>query len=605
MSAQETSNNRKLIINPEFKKQLLLLKSSANEELNIQISLDKMVSDKQYRLTVLTELDGLGSDALNELVTLLKHTPVYIKLASQEDPVENTPAPVAKKSPALLIFASLLLVVVVGLFVSWQNGYININAQHKDQPPLQVNKEAIQKAEPIATEPETVTIQTEPEPKADVVVAPIVTPVIAKKIITLPSVKREVALRLHGSNTVGEDLAPALLEAYLIEQGVEEMHWLQGDVAVERELQYIQNDKVYAIQLHAHGSSTGFKDLLADRADMSMSSRQIKAKEVEALKASKGDLSTSGHEYIIGLDGLAIIVNKNNPIERITSGVLAKIFSGEINNWKQLGGQNLAINLYARDENSGTWDTFNSLVLKANKKQLAKSSQRFESSSELSDSVAEDMAAIGFIGLPYVNNSKALAIAESQESAVIYPTRFTVSTEDYALSRRLYMYTPSSDNQMAQKFSQFVISASGQSVVEQVGLVSQNIKLEDAYTVKNAPQSYNNYAEVASRLSVNFRFESGSNEFDNKAKRDIKRLVDYLTEHRGRRIVLMGFSDSLGDPKMNISLSLVRASKLEKELNAYGLNVTAVEGFGEKLPIASNKSALGRSKNRRVEVWVF
>ena len=113
--------------------------------------------------------------------------------------------------------------------------------------------------------------------------------------------------------------------------------------------------------------------------------------------------------------------------------------------------------------------------------------------------------------------------------------------------------------------------------------------------MKNAPQTYNSYAEIASRLSVSFRFQSGSNEFDNKAQRDIKRLVDYLTEHNGRRIVLMGFSDSLGDAKMNESLSLVRASKLEKELNAYGLNITAVEGFGAKLPIAS-KSKRDRQK---------
>jgi phosphate transport system substrate-binding protein len=138
-----------------------------------------------------------------------------------------------------------------------------------------------------------------------------------------------------------------------------------------------------------------------------------------------------------------------------------------------------------------------------------------------------------------------------------------------------------------------------------VGLVSQNIKLEEAYRVKNAPKNYNKYAEIANRLSVNFRFESGSNELDNKAKRDIKRLVDYLTKHRGRRVVLMGFSDSLGDPQMNIKLSLVRASKLEKELNAYGLNATAVEGFGAHLPIGSNNTPMGRSKNRRVEVWVF
>ena len=75
MSQQDTAKNSKLIINPEFKKQLLLLKSTANAELNIQVSLDKMVSDKQYRLTVLSELDGLGSDEFNGLVRQINIPP--------------------------------------------------------------------------------------------------------------------------------------------------------------------------------------------------------------------------------------------------------------------------------------------------------------------------------------------------------------------------------------------------------------------------------------------------------------------------------------------------------------------------------------------------
>ena len=599
MSVQNSHKNSKLIINPAFKKQLLLLKSCANAELNIQISLEKMVSDKQYRLTVLFELDGLGSDEFNGLVRQLKHTPVYIKLATTEPANHNQqqpPSTVTKKLPLVTLFFSFLLVLAVAAFISWQNGYRIIDTTSPATALLVLSGKALLET----------TQGAQSVPLTTAIVAPIIieSPT-AKKAISLPSKKRNITLRLHGSNTVGESLAPALLEAYLRSQSVDQMLWIEGDVSVERELQYVQGGKVYAIELHAYGSTTGFKDLLNNKTDMSMSSRKIKTTEIENLREKWGDLSSSKQEFIIGLDGLAIIVNKNNPITSISNELLAKVFSGEINNWQQLGGLDLAINLYARDENSGTWDTFNSLVLKVNKKQLNKSSQRFESSSELSHQVSQDIASIGFIGLPYINNSKALAISTSKESALIYPTRFTVSTEDYSLSRRLYMYTPHNGNQMALDFSQFIISARGQNIVEQVGLVSQNIKLEETYSVKNAPQTYNNYAEVASRLSVNFRFQSGSNEFDNKAKRDIKRLVDYLTKHNGRRIVLMGFSDSSGDEKMNQSLSLVRASKLEKALNTYGLNITAVEGFGAKLPIASNKTKWGRSKNRRVEVWVF
>ena len=585
MCAKATRNDRKLIINPEFKKHLLLLKRSVSAELDIQISLDKMESDKQYRFMVLSELDGLGSKALNELVSLLKQTPVHIKLTDSE--IETLLKPEKKLSSLVLILISLILIVLVASFVSWQNGHHNANTLNE---------------EPSLNDPKATEIPLSKETSETL---PVVLPIINKVQLSLPSTERTVKLRLHGSNTVGERLAPALLEAYLRSQSVTKMQWLDDGISVERELQFIQDDQVYAMQLYAHGSSTGFSALLAGEADMSMSSRKIKATEVEALKATMGDLSAFGQEHIIGLDGIAIIVHKNNPVEHISNDNLSKIFSGEISNWAELGGNDVAIKLYARDKNSGTWDTFNSLVLQANNKQLKQGSQRFESSSELSNQVAQDIAAIGFIGLPYVNHAKALAISETQESIATYPTAFTVRTEDYALSRRLYFYAPNSSNLITQKFIEFVLSDEGQQIVENIGLVSQNIKLEEIDSVKNAPKIYNKYAQISSRLSVNFRFESGSNDFDNKAKRDIKRLVEYLTKHSGKRIVLMGFSDSLDDEKLNENLSYMRASKLEKELNAYGLNVTAVEGFGNKLPIASNKTALGRSKNRRVEVWVF
>tara|TARA_R110001583_G_scaffold10698_9_gene49223 strand:+ start:9510 stop:11381 length:1872 start_codon:yes stop_codon:yes gene_type:complete len=621
MSVQESTTNEKLIINPEYKQQILALKTIANTELNIQISLDKMVSDKEYRMTVLSELDGLGSQTLNELVSQLKQMSVYIKIETTESvdiPIKtvtekpiNTPVPETKKSPLLTILIALLLIFIVLGIASWQSGYLNVSVgnQNVEQSFVEVEKnesgiivEQVDTIE-IPDEPEIVD-NTEPE---DIKVASVViVPVAQKAKIPLPINNPTVTLRLHGSNTIGEKLAPALLEAYLLSKSVTNMKWVvKGDLSAERELQYVQNDAVYAIQLHAHGSSTGFKDLLADTADIGMSSRKIKDDEVEALRLTKGDLSSSDQEVIIGLDSLAIIVHKDNPVTSLSNGDLAKIFSGEINNWREVGGDDLDINLYARDSNSGTWDIFNSLVLKANIRQLNKNTQRYESSTDLSIQVAQDVASIGFIGLPYVNNAKALAISATYDSAVIHPTRFTTSTEDYILSRRLYMYVPAYGNVMAQDFSRYVVSLEGQNVVDQIGFVSQNIQLEETYKVINAPEKYNQYAEVASRLSVNFHFESGSNEFDNKAKLDIKRLAEYLSRHRGRRVVLMGFSDSLGDPSMNVRISLLRANLLEKELNAYGLTITAVEGFGAKLPIASNDTAAGRSKNRRVEVWVY
>ncbi|MDA7747241.1 phosphate ABC transporter substrate-binding/OmpA family protein [Psychromonas sp.] len=589
------SNSSNVTLNPDFKRKAIELKNAVKTEFDIHLSIDKLVLDEQYRQTVFAELKSLNNTTITQQIKSLENTSIYVEpahLPINQSNQKERPQVVSnpeKNGSKLTIIALSLACLLFAFFVLIQtniiqfNGYSNI--QNEVQPSVEINV------------PQSVT-------EEEVIEIPIVeVPLIPA--ITLPVENAEMSMRLHGSNTVGEHLAPALLEGYLSELGVTEMVWVEGEVDVERQLQYILNNEVFAIELEAHGSSTAFKDLLTGEADLGMSSRQIKSQEVELLKAQYGNLGLAGSELIISLDGLATIINPQNPITQLTALQIAQIFSGEITNWQEVGGDDLPINIYARDTNSGTWDTFKNLVLKAHEKTLSPNAKRYESSSELSDLVANDKAGIGFIGLPYINNSKALSIAATDWSNPIYPTHFTVSTEDYPLARRLYMYVPSSSSEFIKGFTDFVVSKAGQDVVEKVGLVSQNIKLETPYKTKGAPKFYNDYTEVASRLSVNFRFESGSNKLDSKGQRDVLRLVDYMMENPGRRVVLMGFSDALGDDKKNMQLSIMRANVLEKELVARGINITAVEGLGSQLPIASNKNALGRSKNRRVEVWVF
>ncbi|WP_354624727.1 phosphate ABC transporter substrate-binding/OmpA family protein [Psychromonas sp. MME2] len=616
-----SEQTEELALNPLFKEQLGLLQSATKSAYNIQLSVDKMIHDPNYRQTVLDELSELNNATLNQYIHVLQRTPVYIKKAKKAFSLHELPSlsPVmpAKNKPSkkplssenidekpfnikVLIAISLLFLIT---FIAWQQGYLHISLKQQNglhrQSELPLNHSyssaltTVQGAHLIADQLTSAAIShvNEPQPQPEK--------------LTLPSEERTISLRLHGSNTIGENLAPALLEAYLKNKGVKEMHWVQGEAQVERELQYIEDNKIKAIQLHAHGSTTGFKDLFQRQADIAMSSRKIKEKERVALRPNNGDLGLASQEYIIGLDGLAIIVNPTNPITGLTNDKLAKIFSGEITNWSELGGADSPINLYARDENSGTWDTFKNLVLKPNQQKLADNARRYESSNELSEQVAGDTSAIGFIGLPYVNNSKSLAIAESQGSISIYPTHFTISTEDYPLARRLYLYLPVNGSDLAKGFADFAASHDGQIIVENEGLISQNIKLESVYPIKSAPDVYNNYTDIAKRLSVNFRFQTSSDELDNKSKRDLPRLVQYMENNPGRRIALMGFSDALGDSAKNIKLSLARAKMIENELLARGISVVAVEGFGEQMPIASNSNALGRSKNRRVEVWFF
>lgn len=543
----------------------------------IQLSLAQLQDNEDYRAAVVAELNALKDEELNSVLIQLD---AATKSAADVAPVarEVTSTVIAGKSKALLLALVLSIVALAG------GGYFWFTS-NSVQPALAVS------ATPATT--------TTPAQQAQIVN----TSTVDTSGSTQPTVTP--VLRVHGSNTVGEKLAPALLEAFLAEQGGSAFAWQQGDSEVEKQLRFTTAGQSEAIELHAHGSGTAFSGLLSHKADIGMSSRKVTPDEVTQARSELGDLSKIGNEHIIALDGLAIIVNQNNSLKAISTETLAKIYAGEISRWSQLGGQDKPIVLLARDNNSGTFDTFNSLVLKKHGKKLADTATRFESSTELSVAVSQDEAAIGFIGLNYISYNKALAISEGADTTPIYPTRFTISTEDYALSRRLYLYTPTAASQLAKDFAQFAISEKGQQLVEQTGLISQNIRVEKVFAVEGAPASYNRYADTGQRLSLNFRFNYGENDLDNKGKRDLERLIRFMEQNSGRRLVLMGFSDAVGAVAKNSELALRRAKAVERELTARGIPVVAVESYGELLPVANNDTDAGRERNRRVEVWVI
>ncbi|GGY62273.1 membrane protein [Cellvibrio zantedeschiae] len=413
--------------------------------------------------------------------------------------------------------------------------------------------------------------------------------------------------RLHGSNTIGEKLAPRLIEAYLMSQGANNVHTDVNPAAPnEKIISGEINGHIEFIELHAHGSGTAFSGLLKDETDMGMSSRPIKDKEREELLPKTGDLTLPGSEHVLGLDGLAIITSPSNAVSSLSIDQLVGIFSGEITNWSQLGGKDLPIKIYARDDKSGTWDSFKALVLDSRKAKLSESAVRVESSSELSDSVAREAGAIGFIGLPYVRHAKLIAISSSDKNKAIMPTHFTVGTEDYPLARRLFFYTPQvNPNIEAQEFIHFVVTERGQSIVEDVGFVSQNIKLGKPFDNDFYPTDMRELTARSERLSINFRFKSGSDELDTKSLNDLDRVARYVEVNAPKRVQLFGFSDSEGDAGKGKELSERRAKVVEQQLIQRGIYPLVAKGMGDAAPLAASNTEEGKNINRRVEVWIL
>jgi phosphate transport system substrate-binding protein len=275
---------------------------------------------------------------------------------------------------------------------------------------------------------------------------------------------------------------------------------------------------------------------------------------------------------------------------------VAAIFTG-----KASGGRTW--NVYARDDKSGTFDTFRDRVLGG--RPLAAGARRFEDSRALAPAVAQDRDGIGFVGLPYAAGAKVLAIGE-RGTAPLVPNTMTVRTESYPLSRRLYLYVPESARTEARDFVRFALSPQGQDIVEKTGFVGQKIEVVPAEKPPvAAPAGYAEMMPSSERLSTNFYFRTGSSELDSKAVDDIKRVAAKMaSEYSGRGMALIGFADNTGTATGNLALSKSRAEAVAAQMRRQGVSALFVTGFGQELPIADNSTPEGREKNRRVEVWL-
>jgi glucose/mannose transport system substrate-binding protein len=278
-----------------------------------------------------------------------------------------------------------------------------------------------------------------------------------------PRPAKPVALRLHGSNTIGKDLVPALCEDFLKFEGATSVQRKPGAKEDETDIEAVlpsESAEPLTFEVQAHGSKTAFEDLATGKCDIGLASRQINSDEAQQCAlGGLGDMFSPACENVLGSDGIAVFVNKINPISALTKQQIADIFSGRITDWSQLGGNPGPVDLYAPDDKSGTFDTFRSLVLGA--RTLSPRASRYENSAKLSDEVAADANGIGIAGMVFVRGNKALGVSEGGARPLL-PTPFTVTTGEYPLSRRLFLYIPANpQNKWTRKFVEFALSELG------------------------------------------------------------------------------------------------------------------------------------------------
>jgi phosphate transport system substrate-binding protein len=220
------------------------------------------------------------------------------------------------------------------------------------------------------------------------------------------------------------------------------------------------------------GSGTGIAALLSGTCDIAESSRSIKKEEINQAKA-KGIMPT---EFIVGLDGLAVVVNPANPVGQLTIDQLADIFTGKIKNWKEVGGRDLPIVLLSREVNSGTHVYFKENVLR---KGDAKSTVEFapeallmSSSQAIADEIAQNTGAIGYYGMGYINKTqKPVALAKDSAGPYYTPTLDNVVSKKYYISRPLIFYTNGEPKGALKDIIDFVFSPEGQQIVKDTDFV--------------------------------------------------------------------------------------------------------------------------------------
>lgn len=339
------------------------------------------------------------------------------------------------------------------------------------------------------------------------------------------------------------------------------------------------------------------------------------------------DLRDTPNEHIVALDGLVAVVHDSNPISTISIEEMAQVFSGIMTNWSELGGPDAPINLYVREDTSGTAQTFNSIVMAPFAVEVAQSAQRFASNIRLSDSVAADPNGIGITAAAYQRATRALPIR--QECGIsAFPTTFAMKTEEYPLARRLYLYTPERDVPAhARQIVEFAKSETAQSLIAEAGFVNQTVESRSIndmgariiHAMTGEPEfSPQQMRELlvdlkdAVRLSTTLRFTPGTSNLTPKSQADALRLAQDLAlgVYSDREVMLVGFTDSVGQFELNRQLSLRRAQVAEAIIRSSvpegGLDEVqlTLKGYGELMPVGCNTNIGGRSANRRVEVWL-
>ena len=230
-----------------------------------------------------------------------------------------------------------------------------------------------------------------------------------------------------------------------------------------------------SISVTGGGSGTGIAALINGTVDIANASRQIKTEEQEEAEAN----GVTPTEFIISRDAIAVIINHENPIDNLTLQMISDIYSGKINNWSEIGGDDRPIVRLSRETNSGTHVYFLENVLRLGDKEsqtlFSVDTLLLPSSEGITAEIRQNPNAIGYDGLGYVTEEvKMVAVGTSADGPFIYPSPATVNSNQYPIARDLYMYTAGEPSGEIKTYLEWILQPEAQEIVRELGFVPIN-----------------------------------------------------------------------------------------------------------------------------------
>ena len=234
---------------------------------------------------------------------------------------------------------------------------------------------------------------------------------------------------------------------------------------------YIELEPEIRISVTGGGSGTGIAAMINGTVDIANASRAMKQAEIDSAKENGIDPI----EFVVAQDAIAVVVNPNNPVDTLTLKQISDMYTLQVTNWKEVGGEDRPIVLLSRESNSGTYVYFLENVIRLGDAEsellFAPDTLLMPSSEGISAEVRQNPNAIGYDGLGYVtDDQKVIAVASDGAGPFVLPSVDTVNDGSYPISRPLYMYTAGEPTGAIKVYLDWILT-DGQAIVPELGFV--------------------------------------------------------------------------------------------------------------------------------------